>query len=253
MVFTPTVCFWADLGSSPPGLGIWLCAFTPTGPLTGLTFQDLGLRLSALPSTQSCSDPFKGLGVIHAAAHFNLGLECVEGPELLMPATFREAVRGLQGAGLDVGLLLFLFQASRQLRLLSVDSVQRTVPDAVGWGWELKNVQSSLQKSFQTTWKLGHAPERISHRIHVTECVFMSHSYREEKPDWGCGLELEEAHQERLSGKINLSSEPLRDTECWRRHGRHNGICGSRTCRQNISSGCGWSRLSLRQQERRCL
>lgn len=56
-----------------------------------------------------------------------------------MPATFREAVRGLQGASLDIGLLLFLFQASRQLRLLSVDSVQRTVPDAVGWGWELEN------------------------------------------------------------------------------------------------------------------
>lgn len=169
-------------GGSPPGLGIWLCAFTPTGPLTGLTFQDLGLWLSALLSTQSRSDPFKGLGVIHAASHFNLGLECVEGPELLMPATFREAVRGLQGASLDVGLLLFLFQASRQLCLLSVDSVQRTVPDAVGWEWELENVQSSLQKSFQT-WKLRHTLERISHGIH--ECVFMSHSYREEKPDWG--------------------------------------------------------------------
>lgn len=96
----------------------------------------------------------------------------MKGPELLKPATFREAVRGLQGASLDVGLLLFLFQASRQLRLLSVNSVQRTVPDAVGWGWEPETVQSSFQESFQTTWKLGHAPERISHRIHVTD-VFL--------------------------------------------------------------------------------
>lgn len=64
----------------------------------------------------------------------------MEGPELLKPATFREAVKGLQGASLDLGLLLFLFQASRQLRLLSVNSVQRTVPDAVVWGWEPENV-----------------------------------------------------------------------------------------------------------------
>lgn len=66
--------------------------------------------------------------------HILIWLERMEGPELLMPATFREAVRGLQGASLDVGLLLFLFQASRQLCLLSVDSIERTVPDAVGWG-----------------------------------------------------------------------------------------------------------------------
>lgn len=56
-----------------------------------------------------CSDLSKGLRVIHAAAHFNSSLEVSGGPWALTPATFREAVRGLQGASLDAGLLLSCF------------------------------------------------------------------------------------------------------------------------------------------------
>lgn len=52
--------------------------------------------------------------------------------ELLTPATFREAVRGLQGTSVDAGLLLFLFQAGRQLHLLSVYSVESTASGAGG-------------------------------------------------------------------------------------------------------------------------
>lgn len=83
----------------------------------------------------------------------------MEGLEPPTPATFREAVRGPQGASLDVGLLLFLFQSVRQLHLLSVYSV-KTAPDAIGRGWEIENIQSASQKSFQTTRKSGHTLER---------------------------------------------------------------------------------------------
>lgn len=118
--------------------------------LTGLAFQDPTRQPSALLSTWSPLRPLRRAWSHSCGSTFSFGLGSEwRALELLALATSREAVRGLRGASLDAGLLLFLFQAGRPLHLLSVCSEERSAPDAVGRGWGIKNAPSLCRRAYR--------------------------------------------------------------------------------------------------------
>lgn len=141
---------WGWAGGNPvpphtPGADLeaaaaWMCGFNCVRSHPDRAhFQDPALQASALPSTWSLLRPYLRAWIHSCGSTFSFRLGSERrAVELLALATSREAVRGLWGASLDAGLLLFLFEAGRPLYLLSVCSVERSAQMLWGGAGELK-------------------------------------------------------------------------------------------------------------------